>query len=97
VDSFNKLIGKEVIDIIDVRELHEVPEANEFPNIKIPLAQLAVNTDLIKSDTVIAFCQTGKRSLQAARILNDIFGNRKKIYSLRGGILQWKQQNKRPA
>jgi adenylyltransferase/sulfurtransferase len=97
VDSFNKLIGKEVIDIIDVRELHEVPEANEFPSIKIPLGQLAVNTDLIKSDTVVAFCQTGKRSLQAARILNDIFGTRKKIYSLRGGILQWKQQNKQPA
>ena len=46
---------------------------------------------MIKSDTVIAFCQSGKRSLQAAKILSGIFGDTKKIYSLRGGIVQWKQ------
>jgi rhodanese-related sulfurtransferase len=28
-----------------------------------------------KSDTVIAFCQSGKRSLQAAKILSGIFGD----------------------
>ncbi|HLG39538.1 MAG TPA: HesA/MoeB/ThiF family protein [Chitinophagaceae bacterium] len=91
-DTFNSLIEKGRVDIIDVREPHELPEANEFANIKIPLAQLTDNTGLIKLDTVIIFCQTGKRSLQAAKILSGIFGDRKKVYSLRGGIVEWKKQ-----
>jgi sulfur-carrier protein adenylyltransferase/sulfurtransferase len=93
-DTFNSLLEKENIDIIDVRELHELPEANEFSNIKIPLALLADNTSLIQSETVIAFCQTGKRSLQAASILSAIFGDKKKVFSLKGGIAEWKKQNK---
>jgi len=91
-DTFDSLIEKGGVDVIDIREAHELPEADEFLNIKIPLAQLEDNSDLIKSDTVIAFCQTGKRSLQATRILSGIFGDKKKIYSLRGGILEWKKQ-----
>ncbi len=91
-DVFNNLIEKGNVDVIDVRELHELPEANEFPNIKIPLAQLSENTSVIRADTVIAFCQSGKRSLQAAKILSGIFGDSKKVYSLHGGIIEWKKQ-----
>ena len=90
-DIFNGMVAKGNIDVIDVRELHEMPAVNEFNHIRIPLAQLADNTSLIRSDTVIAFCQSGKRSLQAANILSGIFGDRKKIYSLRGGIVEWKK------
>jgi len=90
-DIFNRMMVKGNIDVIDVRELHEMPTVNEFNHIRVPLAQLADNTSLIKSDTVIAFCQSGKRSLQAAKILSGIFGNSKKIYSLRGGIVEWKK------
>ncbi len=93
--TFNGFIEKGNVDVIDVREPYELPDANEFPNIKIPLAQLANNTGEIRSDTVITFCQTGNRSLQAAKILNGIFGENKKIYSLRGGILGWKKQNQK--
>ena len=59
-NTFNSFIEKVNVDVIDVREPHELPTANEFTNIKIPLAQLADNTGLIKSDTIITFCQTGK-------------------------------------
>src|SRR6188474_775291 len=90
-DIFNGMVAKGNVDVIDVRELHEMPAVNEFNHIRIPLAQLADNTSLIKSDIVIAFCQSGKRSLQAANILSGIFGDRKKIYSLRGGIVEWKK------
>ena len=92
-DIFNSMIGNGHIDVIDVRELHEMPAVNEFHHIRIPLAQLEDNTSLIRSDTVIAFCQSGKRSLQAAKILSGIFGDKKKVYSLRGGIVEWKKQN----
>jgi adenylyltransferase/sulfurtransferase len=91
-DTFNDMITNGNVDVIDVRELHELPTVNEFEHIRIPLAQLADNTTMIKSGNVIAFCQSGKRSLQAAKILNGIFGKNKKVYSLRGGIIEWKKQ-----
>src|SRR6187401_599292 len=90
-DIFNSMVAGGDVDVIDVRELHEMPAVNEFNHIRIPLAQLADNISLIKSDTVIAFCQSGKRSLQAAKILSGIFGDTKKIYSLHGGIVEWKK------
>jgi len=95
-DTFNRMV-KESVDVVDVREPHEVPTVNEFVHIRIPLAQLADNTSLIKSDTVIAFCQSGKRSLQATKLLSGIFGDTKKFYSLRGGIVQWKQDRAKQA
>jgi adenylyltransferase/sulfurtransferase len=95
VNTFNSLIEKGNIDVIDVRELHEAPTVNEFDHIKIPLGQLPDNTTAIRFDTIVAFCQSGKRSLQAAKILNSIFGDKKKIYSLRGGIAEWKKQKQK--
>jgi sulfur-carrier protein adenylyltransferase/sulfurtransferase len=93
IETFNALIEKGNVDVIDVRELHELPEANEFQNIRIALAQLTDRAGEIRCDAVVTFCQTGSRSLQAVKILKGIFGGNKKIYSLRGGILQWKKQN----
>jgi len=96
-NTFDNIVGIGSIDIIDVREPGEMPVINEFSHIKIPLARLTESISLIKSDTVVAFCQSGKRSLQAAKILSGIFGEAKKIYSLRGGIVQWKHhQAKQP-
>ena len=93
-DAFKTILAnKKTADIIDVREPGEIPVVTEFETIKIPLSRLNDQTDLIQSDTVIVFCQVGKRSLQAARILSGIFGNAKKIYSLKGGIVQWKKQH----
>ena len=92
-ETFKKILSREKnADIIDVREPGEMPAATEFTNIKIPLGQLTNQMDLIRSDTVVLFCQSGKRSLQAARILSGIFRNTKKIYSLKGGIVQWKKE-----
>lgn len=92
-DELSALIDKKDAIIIDVREPGEMPEVTEFSTIRIPLSQLNSKTNLIQSETVVLFCQSGKRSLQAVRILNGIFGNSKKLYSLKGGILQWKKQN----
>ena len=96
-ETFNNMISNGNVDIIDVRELHEIPEVGEFKHIRIPLAQLPDNVSSVSATNVITFCQSGKRSLQATKILSGIFGDTKKIYSLRGGILQWKQdQAKQP-
>jgi len=97
IENFNTLLRSDDITVIDVREPDEIPVINEFISEKIPLSQLKENLAEIKNNTIIFFCQTGKRSLQAAQWLFDIFGETKKIYSLRGGILQWKkQQAKQP-
>jgi len=92
-DAFMGLIAKGNVDVIDVREPGEMPAVNDFSNFKIPLAKLSENTSLIKSDTIVAFCQSGQRSLRAVKILSSIFGEDKKIYSLRGGIVEWKKLN----
>ena len=90
-DAFMGLIAKGNVDVIDVREPGEMPAVNDFSNFKIPLTKLSENTSLIKSDTIVAFCQSGQRSLRAVKILSSIFGEDKKIYSLRGGIVEWKK------
>jgi len=91
--EFDALLAREATEVIDVREPEELPEVNEFITMKIPLAQLKENTGLLKSDRIIFICQSGKRSLQAARMISGIFGQTKKVYSLKGGIIQWKKQH----
>jgi molybdopterin/thiamine biosynthesis adenylyltransferase/rhodanese-related sulfurtransferase len=90
-NSFDELLENETVDVIDVRELDELPVVNEFPHQKIPLKQIEKAVTTITSDTVIVFCQSGKRSKQAANLLSGIFGTTKKIYSLKGGIENWKK------
>ncbi len=92
-DKFNNLLENETFDVIDVREQNEVPVVNEFYHKKIPLKQIRESVAEITADTVVTFCQSGKRSLQAAKILSSIFGETKKIYSLKGGIENWKKQH----
>ena len=88
---FDDLLATGNVDLIDIREMEEMPAIDEFAHHKIPLSQLPENLSLIQWDTVVTICQTGKRSLQAAKQLATIFGKTKKIFSLRGGIIQWKQ------
>jgi len=87
--EFNQWINQENIDIIDVRELHELPIVKEFAHYRIPLTTLKEEVGQLKSDTVVVFCQSGKRSLQAAKELTALWGDTKKVYSLQGGILSW--------
>lgn len=90
---FKQLLSSAEVDVIDVRELYELPAIEAFTHHKIPLSQLAENLILMNANTVVCICQSGKRSLLAAKQLATIFGVSKKIYSLHGGIIQWKQQH----
>ncbi|MGZ5221624.1 MAG: ThiF family adenylyltransferase, partial [Chitinophagaceae bacterium] len=91
-EVFDDLLANENIDIIDVRETDELPAVNEFHSHKIPLRQIEESVDIIKANTIVVFCQSGKRSKQAAIQLSGIFGSTRKIYSLKGGIEAWKKQ-----
>jgi len=93
-ELFNEMLQAESVTLIDVRESTELPRINQFEHLNIPLSLLEENAMKFSTETIVLFCQSGKRSLQAARNLHQIFGDSKKIYSLRNGIVQWLQQQK---
>ncbi|MBC7688157.1 MAG: HesA/MoeB/ThiF family protein [Aquabacterium sp.] len=88
-ETFNRLRNAPSVQIIDVREAGESPLPAGFNYQQIPLSIFKHNMCNIKSDTIIVFCQTGKRSLQAAQLLADKYSSTKKIFSLQGGLLNW--------
>ena len=93
-ELFNETLQAESVTLIDVRESTELPRINQFEHLNMPLSLLEENATKFSTETIVLFCQSGKRSLQAARNLHQIFGDSKKIYSLRNGIVQWLQQQK---
>ena len=88
---FDDLLATGNVDVIDVREVDEMPAIDEFTYQQIPLNKLMESNSLIQSDTVVIICQSGVRSLQSAKQLSAIYGTSKKIFSLKGGIIQWKK------
>ena len=88
-DLFNELLESDDVDIIDVREKDELPIIKEFDHRRIPLGQLKDFVSDLNSGTIVLICQSGKRSSRAAEQLNKIFGNSRKIYSLKGGMNSW--------
>ena len=88
---FDRMLNDRNIAIIDVREIGEMPLITEFEHAQIPLSQFRDKMSTIQSDTIVIFCQTGKRSFTAAKLLADQYGSSKKIHSLKGGIMNWKK------
>lgn len=98
-DDFPEAIAQPDVLAVDVREKGELPEAG-FPHIKIPLSELKIETsgiNNIKEQKIILFCQSGKRSLNAAELLTAAYGTTIKVGHLKGGItaLQNKEHEKR--
>ncbi len=96
-NQFDAFLNNNDITIIDVREFGEQPVITEFPHVHIPLGELNEKAAALKGDTLITFCQTGGRSMQAAKLLSDTFESAKKIYSLKDGIINWKPQTPKGA
>ncbi|MFC6095371.1 ThiF family adenylyltransferase [Flavobacterium qiangtangense] len=90
-DFLSKIAEKDTI-VIDVREKYELPKA-DFPNLNIPLSELEANLSELRGNTILLFCQSGKRSLKAGEILLGKFGEAKKISHLKGGIIALQEQN----
>ncbi len=90
-EKFDSMVLQSKINIIDVRELNELPAVTEFEHARIPLSELKNNLQELAADNIIFFCQTGIRSLKAVTIANELFENKKTCYSLQGGIISWKQ------
>ncbi|TAH06056.1 MAG: hypothetical protein EAZ16_00650 [Sphingobacteriales bacterium] len=96
VAEFDSLRKAVAIEIIDVRAMDETPVIVEFLNKQIPLSEIDTRATEIEKDIVVVFCQSGVRSKKAVAVLAGIFGESKKIYSLKGGITGWKSQTIKP-
>jgi adenylyltransferase/sulfurtransferase len=79
----------ETFQLIDVREPNEYAKEH-LDGLLIPLATLPDQLDLIAKDRpVVVHCQSGKRSLEASRLLlENGFGE---VYNLTGGMNGWKR------
>jgi adenylyltransferase/sulfurtransferase len=91
--QFDSLLNAGNTIIIDVREKDEQPFVDEFEHIQIPLNELMNHLPLIDKGDIVMFCQSGKRSLLAAKMLDAHYHQQKNIYSLKGGVTAWKQKN----
>ncbi|MCX6297316.1 MAG: molybdopterin-synthase adenylyltransferase MoeB [Bacteroidetes bacterium] len=77
------------LQLIDVREINELPVVEELIEINIPFA--LINEAVIKIDKnkkVILICKSGVRSKMAIQKLQRDFGI-KNLHSLRGGVTEW--------
>lgn len=91
----SRLDAGERLNIIDVREADEYAKDN-IHALLLPLSRL-VNFECeeiegLKDEELIVHCQSGKRSLQACMILEQMGFN--KTSNLTGGILAWREQLK---
>jgi adenylyltransferase/sulfurtransferase len=72
--------------LIDVRELDEKPRLEGYKVLEVPLSEIHLpRPEIIQSEVVFTFCQSGIRSLKAVQILKQsLIG--KNIYSITGGL-----------
>lgn len=90
-EEFDALLMQSDARFIDVREPHELPLITEFDYYRIPLGEIKLKMDELAGGKIIFFCQSGIRSLQAAAMASEYFGEDKRFFSLQGGILSWKK------
>ncbi len=95
VKTFDVLLLQPDTLFIDVREGHELPLITEFEYARIPLGELKQKWNELSKGTIIFFCQSGTRSLQAATLTAEHFGNTHQCYSLQGGIVSWKKMHEK--
>jgi len=96
IKTFDDLLNSRAIAVIDVREPNEKPDVGEFSCERIPLSQLATASLPVEGNTIVFICQTGTRSLEAARRFSESSINRPaNVYSLKGGIVAWKRNREK--
>ena len=87
-----RISNKEHLNLLDVREPEERAEFN-IGGTFLPLGNImAMQTDDIaewQNEEVICYCRSGKRSMQAAMMLESLgFTN---VKNLEGGMLSWQE------
>lgn len=87
-----KLQQSESTILIDVRERHEVPVLDKQIFTQVPMSEFGafIGKEFYQKNVVL-ICQHGVRSVAAAEAMQEKYGDSKKIYSLKGGIIKWRE------
>ena len=95
-DLFEKTIGNtSEPQLIDVRSLAEYNDGRLPGAILIDIRQTTFDSliqELDRGRPVFVYCRSGRRSLEAAKILEK--NKFKVVYNLEGGIIAWKAKGK---
>lgn len=91
--EFEKEIKSDTVQLVDVRTPQEYAEGHIDGALNInvqsddfkELAQI----ELSKDSTVLVYCRSGRRSLDATEILTSLGY---KVVNLKGGIIEWKEE-----
>jgi len=89
-DELKNSLDKNLYELIDVRNVDERNRYN-IGGKHIPLAEIETNPALFDfNKPIIFYCETGRRSAEAVRVLKKQFPA-KYFYSLDGGMKAWKE------
>lgn len=90
--EFDKKLKADSVQLVDVRTPQEYAEGHIAGALNINVQsddfkQMA-EKELSKDSTVLVYCRSGRRSMDAAEILTKL-GYR--VVNLKGGIIEWKE------
>jgi rhodanese-related sulfurtransferase len=89
-----KMDRGENVNLVDVREPHEFAEGYIAGGKLVPLGKVQTmqvdELEDLKDEEVIVYCRSGRRSLLACMVLDQL--GFKDTYNLEGGILAWQEK-----
>ena len=89
IELAKHLEDQDSVQIIDVREPHEL-SIGKIPGTKaVPLGVFDAKVNWIEKKKIVFVCKSGARSLMAIRSLRGSGYNHPQLFSLAGGILAW--------
>lgn len=90
--EFEKEVKSDSVQLVDVRTPQEYAEGHIDGALNINVQsddfKELVQRKLSKDSTVLVYCRSGRRSLDAAEILTSLGY---KVINLKGGIIEWKE------
>ncbi len=93
-ERFSAMLANPETLIVDVREEDETPHVT-FEHTRMPLSLIKKSVPEVGKNIIVVFCQSGKRSVEAATLFNARYGDNVKVYSLKGGIINWISNGKK--
>lgn len=93
--DLKKMLDKNEVILIDVREESEYKQSRIASSILIPLQEITIDKvkSLQKDNKKIALhCRSGTRSLKACQVLME-YDKDFEVYNVEGGIVAWQMLN----
>lgn len=91
--EFDKAIKADSVQLLDVRTPQEYAEGYIDGALNIDVQsddfQKMAEKDLSKDSTIFVYCRSGRRSMDAAKILTKLGY---KVVNLKGGVIEWKEE-----